>query len=101
MQSCRIGISFGGHGLIKLNDNTGVEEPTRSHEGLEGVPLHKQHRVLKLRKGDESWKVIKVLVVQILATIVRITKNGAIVEDRPSNNGAKRLIPRNVRMNPA
>ena len=73
MQSCRIGISPGGHVLIELNDYPGVEKIAWSHEGLQGVPLHKLHSISKLGEGGESWKVVKVLVVQILATVVRIS----------------------------
>ena len=96
MQSCRIGISPGGHGQIKLNDDTRVEELVRSHEGIHRVPLHKPHGVSKLGKGCESCKVVKMLFVQILATTIIIARNGAIVEDRPFDNGARRLILRNV-----
>ena len=62
MQAYWIAVSPGSHGIIELDDYTGVEELTRSHEGLHGVPLHKPHRVSKLRKGGKSHNVIEILV---------------------------------------
>ena len=92
-----MGDSPRSHSLIKLDDHTRVEKPAWSRGRLLGALLHKPHGVSKLGKGGESWKVIKILVVQILATIVGITQNRATVEDRPFDNGARRLILRNVR----
>ena len=97
MQSCRIRISPGGHGLIELNDYPRVEKLTRSHEGLQGVPLHKLHSVSKLGESGESWKVLKVLVVQILATTVGIAWNRATVEGRPLNKGARGKVLRTTK----
>ena len=97
MQSCRIGISPGGHGLIELNDFPGVEELAWGHERVQGVLLPKPHRVSKLVKGGKSWKVIKMLVVQILAIAIGISWNGATMEDSPFGNGAGKLILRNVK----
>ena len=89
--------SPGSHSQIKPVDHTGVEKLAQSHERLQGVSLHKPRGVSKLWKGGESWKVIKILVVHIHATVVRIAQPGATVENKPSDNGAMRLIPRNVR----
>ena len=61
----------------------------RSHEGLQEVPLHKLHSGSKLGEGGESWKVVKVLIVQILATIVGIAWNRATMKGRPSDKGAR------------
>ena len=92
-----MGDSPGSHSLIKLDDHAGVEKPMHSHERLQGVSLHKPHGVSKLGKGDERWKIIKILVVQILATTVGIAWNRATIEDRSPNNGARRIIQRNVK----
>ena len=70
MQGCRIGVSSRRHGLIELDDYAGIEELAQSHEGLQRVSLGKVHRVLKLRKGGESWNAIEVLAVQVLATTI-------------------------------
>ena len=70
MQGCRIGVSPGSHGLIELDDYAGIEELARSHEGLQRVPLHKPHRVSKLRKGGKIRNVIEILVMQVLDIIV-------------------------------
>ena len=70
MQACRIAVSPRSHGMIELDDYKRIEELTRSHEGLQRVPLHKPHRVSKLRKGGKSRNVIEILVVQVLDTTV-------------------------------
>ena len=70
MQGCRIGVSPGHHGLIELDDYVGIEEPVLSHEGFQGVSLHKLHGVSKLGMGGESWNVIEVLIVKVLAIAI-------------------------------
>ena len=40
--------SPGCHGMVELDDYPGVEEPTRGHKRLQGVPLHKPHRIFEL-----------------------------------------------------
>ena len=56
MQGCRIGVSPEHHGLIELDDYAGIEELVRTHEGLQGVSLHKPHGVSKLRKGGKIFE---------------------------------------------
>ena len=92
-----MGISPRGHDLIELNDYPGVEKLAWSHEGLQGVLLHKLHSVSKLGEGDESWKIIKVQVVQILSTTVGIAWNRATVEGKPSDKGARGQVLRTAK----
>ena len=60
----------GSHGMVKFDDHMQIEEPAQSHEGLQGITLHKSHRVSKLKEGCESRNVIEILIVQILATAI-------------------------------
>ena len=71
--SSRMGVSPGCHSLIKLDDHTRVEKPASSHERLQGVPVHKPHRVPELGKGGKRRYVIKGLIVQVLGTTIRIS----------------------------
>ena len=51
--------SPGGHGLIELNDYQGVEKLAQSHEGLQGVPLHKLHSVSNSGRAAKAGKVLR------------------------------------------
>ena len=75
----RMGVSPGCHSLIKLDDHTRVEKPAWSHERLQGVSVHKPHRVSELEKGGKRRYVIKGLIVQVLGTTIRMAWNRAIV----------------------
>ena len=41
MDNNRLRYPLGCHGMVELDDHLGVEEPTRGHKRLQGVPLHK------------------------------------------------------------
>ena len=77
------------HSMVELNDHSGVEKPAKGHERLQGVPLHKPYGILELGKGGCSRYVIKSLDVQLLGTVIRISCNGAIMEDRSSDNQSR------------
>ena len=81
-----MGDSPGCHSVIELNDHPGIEKSARGHERLQGVPLHKPHGISELGKGDKIRYVVKDLVVQLFGTAIRIPYNGAIMEDRSSDN---------------
>ena len=70
MQVYQIAVSPGSHGMVELDNHMWIEEPVWSHEGLQGVPLHKPHGASKLEEGRESRNIIKILIIQILSTIV-------------------------------
>ena len=91
-----MGDLLGCHSMIELNDHSGVEKPARGHERLQGVPLHKPHGILELGKGGCSRYVIKSLVVQLLGIAIRISYNGATMEDRSSDNRSRGQIQREV-----
>ena len=74
--------------MVEFNDHTRIEEPARSHEGLQGVALHKSHGVPKLKEGGERWNFIKTFIVHILATTVGITYYWAIVKKGSFDNGS-------------
>ena len=40
MDTSGMRYSPGCHGMVELNDHSGVEEPARGHKRLQGVPLH-------------------------------------------------------------
>ena len=48
MDNSRMRYSPGCHGMVELNDHPGVEEMARGHKRLQGVPLHKLHRISEL-----------------------------------------------------
>ena len=66
----RTGDSPRCHGMVELNDNPGVEESTWGHKMLQGVPLHKPHRISELGIGSKSWKIIICFVVHFLCTAI-------------------------------
>ena len=80
--------------MVEFDDHTRIEEPVWSHEGFQGVALHKPHGVPKLREGGESRDVIKIFIVQILATAIEITCYWATMKNGSSNNGARRVVLR-------
>ena len=92
VQCSRIAVSPGSHGVLEFDDHTRIEELAQSHEGLQGVVLHKSHGVRKFREGGEIQNVIKIFILQILATVVGITCYWAIVKIWSSDNGARRVV---------
>ena len=56
------------HGMIKLDDHPGVEELARGHKRLQGVPLHKPHRISELKIDNKGWKKIICLAVHFPGT---------------------------------
>ena len=48
MDNSRMRYSPGCHGMVELDDHPEVEEPARGHKRLQGVPLHKPHRISEL-----------------------------------------------------
>ena len=54
--------------MVEFDDHTRIEEPAWSHEGLQGVPLHKPNGVSKLGEGRESQNTIKIRIMQIFST---------------------------------
>ena len=56
------------HGMVELDDHPGVEEPTRGHKRLQGVPLHKLHGISKLKICNKRWKIIICLTVHFPST---------------------------------
>ena len=73
--------------MIKLDDNTRLVKPTRGHEWLQGVPLHKEHRISKLLVLIKGREIIMNLVVQIPFTAIDIPWNRAAVEEWSSDDG--------------
>ena len=65
-----IGVSPGCHGVIELNDHLGVEKPVWGYKRLQGVPLHKSHRISKLEIVSKNRKVIIGLTVQFFGTTI-------------------------------
>ena len=66
----RMGDSRGCHIMVEINDHPGVEESTRGHKILQGVPLHKSHRISKLGIDSKSWKIIICFIVHFLGTAI-------------------------------
>ena len=60
------------------------------------VALHKSHGVLKLREGSEGRKVIKMLIMWVIATAVRITYNWATVKKGPFDHGSRRVCMKTI-----
>ena len=56
--------------MIELNDHPGVEKLARGHKRLQGVPLHKPHRLSELRIIRKSRKIIIGLAVHFLGTAI-------------------------------
>ena len=56
MDNSRMRYSPGFHGMVELDDHPGVEEPTRGHKNLQGVPLHKPHGISELRPAVKAGK---------------------------------------------
>ena len=48
MDNSRMRYSPECHGMVELDDHLRVEEPARGHKRLQGVPLHKPHRISEL-----------------------------------------------------
>ena len=58
----------GCHGMVELDDHLEVEEPKRGHKRLQGVPLHKLHRISELGIGSKGCKIIICLAVHFPGT---------------------------------
>ena len=65
-----MGKSPGYHSMVELNDHLRVEESTRGHKMLYGVPLHKPYGISDLRIDRKSWKIIICFVVHFLGTTI-------------------------------
>ena len=63
VQGSRIAVTHGSHGMVEFDDHKRIEELAWSHKRLQGITLHKSHRVSKLREGCESQNVIEILIV--------------------------------------
>ena len=70
MDNNRMRYSSGCHGMVELDDHPGVEESARGHKRLQGVPLHKPHRIFELGIGSKGWKIIICLGVHLLGTAI-------------------------------
>ena len=70
MDSSRIRGSPRCHGMIEFDDHPGVEKLALGHKRLQGVPLHKLHRLSKLRIFRKIRNIIIGLAVQILGTAI-------------------------------
>ena len=70
MDNSRMRYSSVCHGMVELNDHPGVEEPARGHKRLQGVPLHKPHRIYELGIGSKGWKIIICLAVHFPGTAI-------------------------------
>ena len=70
MDNSRLRYPFGCHGMVELDDHPGLEEPTRGHKRLQGVQLHKPHRIFELGIGSKGWKIIICLVVHFLGIAI-------------------------------
>ena len=84
--------SPGCYGMVELEDLRGVEEPVRGHKRLQGVPLHKPHRIYELGIGSKGWKIIICLVVHFPGTLIGIAYNGAAMEEGSSDNRSRGQI---------
>ena len=74
------------HGMVELHDHPGVEEPVRGHKSLQGVPLHKPHRISELGIGSKGWEIIICLAVHFHGTAIRIAYNGDAMEEGSPDN---------------
>ena len=70
MDNSRMRYPHGCHGMVELDDHLGVEELARGHKRLQGVPLHKPHRISKLEISSKGWKIIICLVVHFPGTSI-------------------------------
>ena len=74
--------------MVELDDHPEVEEPAQGHKRLQGVPLHKPHRISELRIGSKDWKIIICLAVHFPGTAC----NGAAMEERAPDHRSMRQI---------
>ena len=70
MDNSRLRYPLGCHGMVELVDHPGVEEPARGQKRLQGVPLHKPHRIPELGIDRKGWKIIICLVVLFPGTAI-------------------------------
>ena len=70
MDNSRMRYPPGCHGVVELDDHPGVEESSRGHKRLQGVPLHKPHRISELGIGSKGWKIIICLTVYLPSTAI-------------------------------
>ena len=80
------------HGMVELDDHPGVEEPVRGYKRLQGVPLHRPHRISELGIGNKGWKIIICLAVHFPGTVIKIAYNGATMEEGSLDNRSKGQI---------
>ena len=92
MDNSGIRHPLGCHGMVELDDHQGVEEPVRGHKRLQGVPLHKPHRISELEISSKGWKIIICLTVNFPSTAIGIAYYGAAMEEGSSDNRSKGQI---------
>ena len=78
--------------MVELDDHPEVEELARGHKRLQGVPLHKPHRISELEICSKGWKIIICVVVHFPGTAIRIAYNGAAMEVGSPNNRSRGQI---------
>ena len=78
--------------MVELDDHLGVEESAWGHKKLQGVPLHKPHRISELEIGSKGWKIIICVVVHFPGTAIRIAYNGAAMEEGSLDNRSRGQI---------
>ena len=92
MENNRLRYPPGRHGMVELDDHPRVEEQARGHKRLQGVPLHKPHRISELRISSKGWKIIICLAVHFPGTTIGIAYNGAAMEEGLSDNRSRGQI---------
>ena len=70
MDNSRMRYSLGCHGMVELDDHPGVEEPAWGHKRLQGVSLHKPHRISELRIDRKGWEIIICLTMHFLGIAI-------------------------------
>ena len=90
MKSSRVGLSLGCHRMIELDDDPGIIEPTRHHERLQMVFLHKEHEVSEPRVCGKCREVVVNLSMEISPPTTNIPRDGVAVEVRSPDDGCQR-----------
>ena len=75
--------------MIKLDDNPRIEKSTWRHEWPQVVSLHEEHGVSELRVLGKYREIVVNLPVQISRTVVSISRDEAVMEVRPPDNGCR------------
>ena len=70
MDNNRMRCSPGCHGMIELNDHSGVEERVRGHKRLQRVPLHKPGGISELGIYSIKLEIIICLAVHFPGTAI-------------------------------